>query len=64
MSERCPAWRRRLRCVSGQTTTEYLVLTGMVATIAITTVNLLGVSVRQTLATVANRFMCIVAGGC
>jgi Flp pilus assembly pilin Flp len=52
----------RVRDARGQTTTEYLVLTGMLAAIAVAAFNLLEGSMRGTFQSAAMRVLSVVTG--
>lgn len=54
--------RRRISDERGQSTSEYITLTGMVVSIAILVVNVLGVSVRLALQTAAQKMLSVITG--
>jgi len=59
-------WRdrilRRALGERGQSTSEYLTLTGLVATLAILVVNVLGFSVRVALQAAAQKLLSVITG--
>jgi len=50
------------RSATGQSMSEYVVLTGMTTAIAILVVNTLGVTIRQVFQSVAQRVLSVVTG--
>jgi Flp pilus assembly pilin Flp len=54
--------RGRWKAASGQSMSEYLVLTGMTTAIAILVANTLGVTIRQVFQNVAQRILSVVTG--
>jgi hypothetical protein len=56
------ARRRRALDRRGQTTSEYVVLTGIVVAIAIVVADVLGLSLRLALQTAARRVLSVVTG--
>lgn len=59
--DRHPA-TRLARETRGQTTSEYVVLTGMAAGIAILVASVLGLSLRQAFAQAAQRMLSVITG--
>ncbi len=54
----CARWRSQ----RGQTTSEYVVLAGVTTAIAILMANVLGLSLRQTMESVAQRMLSVITG--
>jgi Flp pilus assembly pilin Flp len=62
MSERGPWYRRLGADQRGQTMSEYLVLAGVTTAIAIVMSRMLGGSVKQAFASVAQRMLAVITG--